>query len=316
MPAAEKPEGGLPMTRRVRLIFNAHAHRGRAWETASTLRAVVARYPEAEWTPTEYPSHASELASQAAEQGDNVVAAIGGDGTVNEVINGLMRFPSERRPALASVPIGSGSDFSSAVGISPDSATAMHQVFTGTPRWIDLGQVTDNSGRTQYFGNVLGIGFDANVTFHSYQSTHLQGFSMYLWAVIQTIILNHDFPRMMITIDGERIEQEVGMLVFCNGPREGGGFIVAPEARPDDGLLNYAMIRKVSRPAMLRLIPEVMKGTHGRFSSVRLGTFHDLELQSDRPMPIQIDGEVFAGFDSDVVGLKARVLPKALQVIV
>jgi diacylglycerol kinase (ATP) len=304
------------MTHRVRLIFNAYAQRGRARETASTLRTLVAQYPEAEWTPTEYPSHATELARQAAEQGFDVVAAIGGDGTVSEVIDGLMRLPPERRPALASVPIGSGNDFSSAMGISPDSSAAMHRVFTGTPRWIDLGKVTDDSGRIQYFGNALGIGFDANVTFHSYRITNLHGFSIYLWAVIQTIILNHDAPRMSLTIDGQQTEEEALLLTFCNGRREGGGFVVAPEARPDDGLLNYAMIGKVPRPAMLRLISEVMKGTHGRFSSVRMGTFHDLELQSDRPMAIQIDGETFAGFDSDVVALKARVLPKALQVIV
>jgi diacylglycerol kinase (ATP) len=304
------------MGRRVRLIFNAQAQRGRARDTASALRTMVQRYPEAEWVSTEHPSHATELAEQAAREGCEVVAALGGDGTCNEVINGLMKFPAERRPLLGVVPIGSGNDFSACIGIQEEVEVAVQRVFAGTPRWIDLGHVRDGAGRSEYFGNALGIGFDANVTFHSYQITHLQGFSMYLWAVIQTIILNHDAPRMKIMIDGESIEQEVMMLVFCNGPREGGGFIVAPDARPDDGVLNYAMIRKVSRPMMFRLIPEVMKGTHGRFDSVRLGTFHDFELQSDRPMTIHIDGEMFAGFNSDVVALKAKVLPKAMQVIV
>jgi diacylglycerol kinase (ATP) len=304
------------MSRRVRLIFNAHAQRGRARETASALQAIVQHFPETEWVPTEHPSHATELAEQAAREGYQVVAALGGDGTAHEVINGLMKFPADRRPLLGVVPIGSGNDFSVCVGVQSEIETAIQRVFTGTPRWIDLGLVSDGSGRSEYFGNALGIGFDANVTFHSYQSTRLQGFSMYLWAVIQTIILNHDAPRMKITIDGEAIDQEVMMLVFCNGPREGGGFIVAPNARPDDGVLDYAMIRKVSRPMMFRLIPEVMKGTHGRFPSVRLGTFRDLELQSDRPITIHIDGEMYAGFDSDVVALKAKVLPKAIQVIV
>lgn len=304
------------MSRRVRLIFNAHAHRGRAWETASVLRAIVQRFPEAEWAPTEYPSHATELAEQAAREGYDVVAALGGDGTAHEVINGLMKHPADRRPLLGVVPIGSGNDFSVCIGVQNEIEVAIQRVFTGTPRWIDLGLVTDGSGRSEFFGNALGIGFDANVTFHSYQITFLQGFSMYLWAVIQTIILNHEAPRMKITVDGETIEREVLMLVLSNGPREGGGFIVAPEARPDDGALDYAMIQKVSRPMMFRLIPEVMKGTHGRFPSVRLGTFHNLELQSDRPMTIHIDGEMYAGFTSDVVSLKAKVLPKAMQVIV
>jgi len=297
------------MTRRVRLIFNAQAHRGHAWETASALRAIAAQYPEAEWAPTEYPSHATE-------QGYDAVAAIGGDGTANEVINGLMRFPPERRPGLALVPTGSGNDFSCAVGISPDSAAAMHRVFTGSPRWIDLGQVTDGSGRTQYSGNALGIGFDANMTFHSYRITYLHGFSIYLWAVIQTIILNHNAPRMSLTIDGQRTDEEALLLTFCNGRREGGGFVVAPDAVPDDGLLHYTLVRKVSRPMMFRLIPEFMKGTHGRCKQVRLGTFRQVELNSDRPLTIHIDREVFAGFDSNVLELKVQVVPASLQVIV
>jgi YegS/Rv2252/BmrU family lipid kinase len=260
--------------------------------------------------------HATELAEQAARESYDVVAALGGDGTVHEVVNGLMRVPAESRPLLGSVPLGSGNDFSSNVGIEENLELAMERVFKGEPKSIDLGQVTDGSGRTEFWDNTLGIGFDASATIHSYQITRLQGFAMYLWAVILTILRNHDAPLMKIVTDEETFEQEVLMFVLCNGPREGGGFFVAPDAKPDDGVFHYTMVKHVSRLMMFRLVPEVMKGTHGRFKQVRMGNFRELKLTSERPITVHTDGEVFAGFNSDVTQLEVQLLPGALKVTI
>jgi len=168
---------------------------------------------------------------------------------------------------------------------------------------------------TEYWDNTLGVGFDATVTIYSYQITRLQGFVMYLSAVIQTILRNHDAPRMRIETDQETIDEPMLMVTVCNGPREGGGFQVAPGAQLDDGIFNYAMIAKVSRAMMFRLIPEVMNGTHGRFRQVRLGQCRRLQLTSERPVTIHTDGEVFAGFTSQVTQLNVEILPGAVQVI-
>jgi diacylglycerol kinase family enzyme len=138
---------------------------------------------------------------------------------------------------------------------------------------------------------------------------------MYLWAVIQTILKKLDAPLMRIKSDNEEFEAEALMFVACNGPREGGGFFVAPDARPDDGILHYAMIKKVSKAKMFRLIPEVMNGTHARFSDVRMGSFKELTLVSENPVTIHMDGEIFAGFSSDVTEVHLRILPGELQVI-
>jgi diacylglycerol kinase (ATP) len=304
------------MNRRVKLIFNPHADRGRAWDLASSLQAIIERHGGASWAASEYPTHATELAEQAALEGFDVVAALGGDGTVHEVVNGLMRVPPDQMPILAIVPLGSGNDFSSSVGVQKDIELAMDRAFHGAPKVIDLGQVIDNSGRTEFWDNTLGIGFDASATIHAYKITRLQGFAMYLWAVILTILKNHDAPLMKIVTDEETIEQEVLMFVMCNGPREGGGFFVAPDAKPDDGILHYAMIEHVSRPMMFRLVPEVMNGTHGRFKQVRMGQFRELRLTSERPITIHTDGEVFAGFHSDVTEIDVKILPGVLKVIV
>ncbi len=299
-----------------KLIINPNADLGRAWRWASDLRPIVEEFGGADWSGTVYPTHATELARQAAEEGYELVVAVGGDGTVHEIINGLMGFSPERRPRLGVVPMGSGNDFAHNSGINIRPEIAMRQVFTGEPRIIDLGLIEDGHGRQEYWDNTLGIGFDATVTIRSHRLPILRGFLMYLTAVIQTIMLNHDAPRMKIDTDQEHWEEEMLMIVLCNGSREGGGFAVAPEARNDDGWLNYAAIRRVSRPMMFRLVPEVMKGTHGRFSQVRLGQFRQLNLKSESPLHIHTDGEIFAGFGTDVRELSVKVLPGAIEVMV
>jgi diacylglycerol kinase (ATP) len=303
------------MSRRVKLIFNPHAKRGRASMAAQELQSIVTRYGDADWDATEHPMHAADLAEEAGKQGYDVVAALGGDGTANEVLNGLMRLPADRRPLMAAVPVGSGNDFACGMGVAPDPETAMQRVFTGEPRQVDLGVATDQAGRLRYFGNVLGIGFDAWVTIYSYRSVHLKGFAMYLWCVLQAIARNNAAPVLEVRTNEETFRDSALMFCICNGGREGGGFFVAPEARPDDGIFHYTAIRQVSRLMMLRLLPEVMKGTHGRFRQVRMGKMTEIELTSDRPLAIHLDGEITAGFQSDVTGLRVRLLPGALKII-
>lgn len=105
------------------------------------------------------------------------------------------------------------------------------------------------------------------------------------------------------------------MMVLCNGAREGGGFLVAPETLVDEGLLNYVSICDVSRLMMLRLVPEVMKGTHGRFPQERIGQFRKLTLKSERPNCIHIDGEIFAGFGTDIHQLSVEIVPEAIELL-
>jgi YegS/Rv2252/BmrU family lipid kinase len=298
----------------VKLILNPNADMGNAWKLASDLRPIVDEFGGADWAGTVYPTHAIELAIQAANEGYELVIAAGGDGTVHEVINGLMQIPKEKRPRFGVVPLGSGNDFSHAIGVEGKPSDSLRQVLNGTPRLIDIGLVESDSGRREYWDNTLGIGFDATVTLRSHSLPVIRGFLMYFTAVIQTIALNHEAPLMNIISDQETWDEKTMMLVICNGPREGGGFLVAPDAVPDDGVFHYAAIRKVSRPMMLRLVPEVMNGTHGKFEQIRMGTLRKVELQADAPLRIHVDGEIFSGFGTDVSGLKVEVILGALEV--
>ncbi|HJR79575.1 MAG TPA: diacylglycerol kinase family protein [Anaerolineales bacterium] len=303
------------MQRKVKIILNPMADMGNAWRVARDLRSITEQHGGVDWSGTVYPGHAIELAKQAGEQGYDMVIAMGGDGTVHEVINGIMRIPEDQRPLLGVVPVGSGNDFAHAIGASTKSDHALLHALDGQLSTVDLGMMTDEHGKTEYFDNTVGIGFDTVVTIRSHRLPLLRGFIMYLTAVIQTIFLNHDPIGMQIETEDQKWEQSNLLLTICNGPREGGGFMIAPDAKIDDGILHYAMIRNVSRPMMFRLIPEVMNGTHGRFEQVTLGACEKMSVSADRPMYIHTDGEIYSGFGTDVRKVTFEILPNALKVV-
>jgi len=303
------------MQRKIKIILNPMADMGNAWRIARDLRSITEEHGGIDWSGTVYPGHAIQLAKQAGEQGYDLVIAMGGDGTVHEVMNGLMQLPAERRPILGVVPAGSGNDFGHGIGAPTDAAEALHRAIHGEPSTVDLGLMIAEDGRREYFDNTLGIGFGAIVTIRSHRLPLLRGFLMYLTAVLQTILLDHNPIHMQIEVDGKRVEEDIIYLILCNGPREGGGFLIAPEAKIDDGILDYAMITNVSRLKMLRIVPEVMKGTHGRFKEVTISTCKKFTLTADRPLYIHADGEIFSGPGSDLRKVSFEIVPNALKVI-
>jgi diacylglycerol kinase (ATP) len=304
------------MAKRVKLIFNPIANLGRAWPVAASLRPIVHELGGADWSGTVYPTHATELARQAAEDGYEVVVAMGGDGTVHEVVNGLMQVPAERRPRLGVVPIGSGNDFAYALGISTDPEVALRQALAGKPLRLDVGVACDASGEREYWANTIGIGFDTVVTIRSRKVPIVQGFAIYFAAVLQTIAFNYVNFRLQIKTEQATWTDSLLMLVLCNGKREGGGFHVAPGASVNDGRLDYIGVKSVSVPRMLATIPYFLKGTAAQLPYVCTGTFEHMELTSDRPMYVHMDGEVYAGFSSNTNYLSIEILPGALETVV
>lgn len=302
------------MSQKVKLILNPMADHQRAWEVVPGLQGMVSEHGNAEWNGTVHPRHAVDLARQAGEQGFDLVIAVGGDGTVHEVINGLMQTPAEKRPHLGIVPVGSGNDLAHFLHLPLNPKEALERALHGTSKSIDVGCITDENGRQEYFDNTLGIGFDAAVTLRTKKINFVHGFAMYFLAVMQTIAANFDCNPTEVITDQENWTQPTLMLSLGNGPREGGGFLITPEARIDDGLLHYVTIGKISRLRMLQLVPEVQKGTHGRFKEFRMGTCKKMEAQAERPLFIHVDGEIFTGFDSTVRKVSIEVKPAAIQV--
>jgi YegS/Rv2252/BmrU family lipid kinase len=297
------------------LIFNPNSDRGRSGQKASDLRAMVAQLGGADWRGTEYPDHASEIAAQAT--GYETVVALGGDGTVHEVVNGLMQIPPERRPKLGVVPIGSGNDFAYAAGVPLENPQeAVRRAFTGQARVVDIGLIKDGTGRAEYFNNTVGIGFDGAINIRSRKITFLYGFPMYLTAVLQSILLNFEAPRLQVDFDGGTLDQNIMMMTVGNGPREGGGFITTPMSKIDDGMLDFIFIHQLSRLRLLQLLPKVMNATHVGERDISFRQTTHLKLHADRALPIHIDGELFAPYEANVRDVEISLLPKAIQVVV
>jgi diacylglycerol kinase (ATP) len=301
----------------IRMIYNPQADRGRSYQMAGDLHQLSSEWGGADWVGTVYPGHATELALAAAQAGYTTVVALGGDGTVHEIVNGLMQVDPSRRPRLGVVPIGSGNDFAGGVGVLRNPSAALQRVFhSGETKAIDVGKVMDGSGRTEYWCNVLGIGFDAAINIHSRSVPILHGFWMYFGATLLTILLRYERPKMELEIDGKKTTGGFLMLTLGNGTREGGGFRTTPDAQMDDGWLDYLLVDPVSRLRMMRLIPEVMQGTQGRFPEAHLGRFQKISLRADMALPIEADGEMFAPYAADVREVSVEIMPHALQVIV
>lgn len=302
--------------RKIKLIFNPMSDRGRSGQKASDLRAISEEYGGADWVGTEYPAHAMDLAAKAGLEGYDTVVAMGGDGTVHEVVNGLMRVAEPHRPKLGIIPIGSGNDFAFGAKVSFDPAEAMKRIYTGTPHPVDVGVARDNNGRVEYWDNTLGIGFDGKINIMSRQITNMYGFAMYLTAVLRTIFQDYESANMKLWIDEEPVqEKQILMLTLANGPREGGGFNTTPAAKVDDGTLDYVSVPHMSRVSILALLPKVMNGTHGSDKRVKISTFKKIKLEADRALPIHADGELWSPYEVNTRTVEVEMIAGAIQLL-
>ena len=296
------------------VIFNPYSDHRRSREREAALRAMAKGIAETDWAITEHPGHAADLALQAARQGFGRVVTLGGDGTAHEAINGLMQIEDAQRPELGIVPIGSGNDFTIGAGVPAETAQAMERALRGASRPIDAALIRDNRGRSEYFCNVAGIGFDGYVNIHSRGFGFLHGFPMYLAAVFMTLIRDFRTPHMKITHEAGGIELPALMLSVSNGPREGGGFQITPGARVDDGQLNFILIRKVSRLRALQLLPKIIRAEHMAEPEVTLGRTASLSLEADGPLAIHLDGEIYARREENVRQVEIQIQPAAIRI--
>jgi diacylglycerol kinase (ATP) len=301
---------------KTKLIFNPNSDRGRSGQRAADLRAIAEEYGGADWVGTEHPTHAMDLAARAGLEGYERVVAMGGDGTVHEVINGLMRVAEPHRPKLGIIPIGTGNDFAYAAGVAFEPMQAMKQVFTGTARPVDVGVIRDNNNRSEYWNNSVGIGFDGKINIMSRKITGMYGFPMYLTAVLRTIFQDYESARMKLQIDdGPLLDKDVLMLTLGNGPREGGGFMTTPAAKVDDGVFDYVNVPHMGRLSILALLPRVMNGTHGADKRLTISTFKKLRLEADRALPIHTDGELWSPYQVNTRTVEVEILAGAIQLL-
>ncbi len=298
----------------MKIILNPSANRGQAAALAENLRSLSPTLPQSAWAFTTTSGEAVQLARQAVEEGCHTVVAAGGDGTVHEVLNGLMQVPTERRPRLGILPLGSGNDFALACGIPTDPAAAWQALHSGQSCRVDIGEACDEHGNRRFWDNTLGIGFDARVNIRSRRIQHLRGYLIYLTAALQTILLDHAPMPLRFESEAETWEEDVMMLALCNGHREGGAFLLVPEARPDDGVMGYARLARVPRWRTVRALFKAMNGTHVTLPEIRLGNCQRAHIESPRPLNVHTDGEIYLETRHDSHRLDIRLHRAALEV--
>jgi YegS/Rv2252/BmrU family lipid kinase len=262
---------------------------------------------------TQAPGQSVDLAMQAAIEGYERVVAMGGDGTTDEVANGLLQAAERGYQAvLGSIPVGSGNDFSHAVGIPFDLQQACQRLADGQVRTVDVIRVTVD-GETHVFDNSAGIGFDADVLLETRKMKRLRGFLMYLWAVFRVLATDSKWPYpMRITVDGKTLpHRAVTLITVANGPRAGGGFYLTPDARPDDGLFDVCVADQLGRWGILQLLPHAMKGTHKDKKPVTMLQGRHVLIEGERGLPGHVDGEVLC---TKGCRIEFEILPGRLKV--
>jgi YegS/Rv2252/BmrU family lipid kinase len=300
-----------------KIIVNPTSGRGSAGRAVPQIDNLLREHGlDFEIVKTEYPWHAAELAREAAADGFNVVVAAGGDGTVNETINGLMgaKEAGSALPALGVLSVGRGNDFAFSMGIPAELEAGCKALANDQRRSIDIGRVVGGlypQGR--YFGNGVGIGFDAVVGFEALKLKRLHGFPSYLVAALKTIFLYFHAPQVKITFGDESRELPALMVSVMNGQRMGGGFMMAPQGRSDDGLLNVCIVQQVSRPQMFSLIAKFMGGTQDADPAVqRIHTRQLLVTARQGVLPAHADGETLCVDGNE---LSVTLLPNQIDLI-
>ena len=263
---------------------------------------------------TEHPGHAIQLAKDAGSNGYQTVVAVGGDGTANEVINGLMQDVESGNLSanLAVLPVGRGNDFAFGMGVPQDLEEACKALAEAKTRKIDIGLVKGGDypdGR--YFGNGVGIGFDTIVGFEAAKLPNfISGIPAYLIAAVKTIFLYFRAPLLRVELDNEVIEQTCLLVSLMNGRRMGGSFMFAPESEQDDGLLNLCIVEGISRGEVLKVFPKVMSGTQGEHPAVKMPLSQKVKITAlSGSLPVHADGETIceAGSALEVTILKQQL---------
>ena len=266
---------------------------------------------------TERMWHAAELAEGAARDGYDVIVCASGDGTVNETINGIMRAKKagHNGVALSVIGIGTGNDFAGGTGIPTNLKDGLKALVANKRKTIDLGCVKGGDyPEGRYFGNGIGVGFDAAVGGEAVKVRWTRGLPAYLIGVFKTIFLYYDPAHIEIILDDEETINQVSLMIsVMNGRRMGGGFQMAPDSKPDDGFFDLCIAETASKGRILGIIPHFLRGTQATQPEVKMRRAKKISIKSlDKTFPAHADGEFICLSGS---ALTLELLPLELEIV-
>jgi diacylglycerol kinase (ATP) len=296
------------------LIVNPTSGRGYAGRSLPLMESELKKYHiDYKLVMTERPWHAADLAEQGAREGYKAVIIASGDGTANEVLNGLMRAKAKGydKTAMGQIAVGTGNDFAYGMGI-PGGVEPCCKILAENYRHkVDVGIIKGGDypdGR--YFGNGVGIGFDAETGFVAAKIRWMRGLLLYLVAAIETIFIYYKAPTVKLQYEGKELTQSALMISIMNGRRMGGGFFFAPKGDPSDGWFDMCIARSASQLRIFGLIPYFMKGTQATQKEVQMDKGRKiLATAVSGTMPVHCDGETvcFKGSELSIELLPAQI---------
>ena len=300
-----------------KIIVNPTSGRGTAEEAVPDLDRFLREHNiEFDLVLTERPEHAVDLAKKAALDGFDVVVVAGGDGTANEVLNGLMlaKQAGADGVAMGVIAIGRGNDFAFGVNVPQGLEDGLRVLLEDNRTRMDVGFVKGGQyPEGRYFGNGVGIGFDAVVGFVALEMTRLQGILSYIVAAIKTIFLYYQAPLVRIEYDGKVEDKYALMVSIMNGRRMGGAFMMAPQAEIDDGIFDLCIAEQVSRPRIFALILRFMQGTQASQPSIKTGRTGSIVVTAlEGSLPAHADGETLC---TEGEQLNVEILPRQIEII-
>ncbi len=303
------------------VIANPAAHSGKGAAGAEVVRRFFETCPTVTTSFELQLTSASGDARHMAAQADayDTVIAVGGDGVIHEVVNGLMTIEAESRPCLGIIPLGSGNDFARTLALTANNPDrALEQLLTGEERVLDLGHVTsDACPEGKYFTESLSFGLDAAIaldtTDRRAEGTKQEGSGLFVTSSVKLTARASEGYRCQARIDDdEPIELTALIFAVLNGPTYGGGFRICPDADPSDGQLDVCFnVRRPWMPHLMLLLGLARFGRHVHSRMVRLRRLHTVQIQFFEDVPCQIDGEELAGSSFTI-----NVVPQALRVLV
>lgn len=302
------------------ILLNPHAAKGKGIVRKKEIMGLFSQAGyEATVVMTEKGIGASTLAYQATLEGWQTIIAAGGDGTVNEVVDGVLRAVTEKKipsPRLGVLPVGRGNDFAWGMGIPCDLKKASELIIAGKTRTIDAG-ITYGGHYPQgrYFVNGQGMGFEPLVNFIASDFKHVSGTLSYVLALIKILVTHPEPFHVQLTLDGESRYFEMQQLSICNGRRMGGAFLMGPDALFDDGYFDVVFTnRPVRNSRMLLIALRLFKGTQVKLPVFSVVRAKSVSLVSENnPMPVHVDGEEIS---KGCMQFSTELLPSVLPVFV
>ncbi len=281
------------------IIVNPKAASGRARLLIPRIKAWLSSNSKgATLVETQARGHAEQLACEAKRQGHDRVIGVGGDGTFQELVNGLLRCPSHERLSAGLIPAGRGNDAARGLNLPNDPMQAMATAMGSQRRRIDVIKAADVHGKTRYFAAAGGAGFDAQVahTMATQRRFWMRGEIGYMLATLNELrrFRNCELTITLRTEAGEQVIQGHFLFAaFANGPFYGGGMQICPGARLDDGLLDVCMVGNLSRLAALKELPGIYRAAHLKHPKVTMARVRSMRIEAEPGIKVHLDGEPF-----------------------